>query len=34
MVLFEALAVSIVGIPLGILVGIGGIGITLPPDRR
>ena len=29
MVLFEALAVSIVGIPLGILVGIGGIGITL-----
>ena len=29
MVLFEALAVTIVGIPLGILVGIGGIGITL-----
>jgi len=29
MVLCEALAVSIVGIPLGILVGIGGIGITL-----
>ena len=29
MVLFEALAVSIVGIPLGILVGIGGIDITL-----
>ena len=29
MVLFEALAVSIVGIPLGILAGIGGIGITL-----
>lgn len=29
MVLFEALAASIVGIPLGILVGIGGIGITL-----
>lgn len=29
MVLFEALAVSIVGIPLGILVGVGGIGITL-----
>ena len=29
MVLFEALAVSIVGIPLGILVGIGGIGKTL-----
>ena len=29
MVLFEALTVSIVGIPLGILVGIGGIGITL-----
>ena len=29
MVLFEVLAVSIVGIPLGILVGIGGIGITL-----
>ena len=29
MVLFEALAVSAVGIPLGILVGIGGIGITL-----
>ena len=29
MVLFEALSVSAVGIPLGILVGIGGIGITL-----
>ncbi len=29
MVLFEALAVSAVGIPLGILVGIGGIGVTL-----
>ena len=29
MVLFEALAVSVVGIPLGILVGISGIGITL-----
>ncbi|MEE1314698.1 MAG: ABC transporter permease, partial [Faecalimonas sp.] len=29
MVLFEALAVSVIGIPLGILVGIGGIGVTL-----
>lgn len=29
MVLFEALAVSAVGIPLGILVGVGGIAITL-----
>ncbi len=29
MVLFEALAVSVIGIPLGILVGVGGIGITL-----
>ncbi|MBQ3049567.1 MAG: ABC transporter permease [Oscillospiraceae bacterium] len=29
MVLFEALAVSAVGIPLGILSGIGGIGVTL-----
>ena len=29
MVLFEALTVSAVGIPLGILVGVGGIGITL-----
>ena len=29
MVLFEALAVSAIGIPLGILAGIGGIGITL-----
>ena len=29
MVLFEAMAVSAVGIPLGILSGIGGIGITL-----
>ena len=29
MVLFEALAVSAIGIPLGIVVGIGGIGITL-----
>ncbi len=29
MILFEALAVSAIGIPLGILVGIGGIGITL-----
>lgn len=28
-VLFEAAAVSAVGIPLGILVGIGGIGVTL-----
>ncbi len=28
-VYFEALAVSVVGIPLGILVGIGGIGVTL-----
>ena len=32
MVLFEALAVSIVGIPLGILVGIGGIGIEAGHD--
>ena len=32
MVLFEALAVSIVGIPLGILVGIGGIGIKAGHD--
>ena len=29
MVIFEALAVSAVGIPLGIIVGIGGIGVTL-----
>ena len=29
MVLFEALAVSAIGIPLGILVGVGGIAITL-----
>ena len=29
MVLFEAMAVSGIGIPLGILLGIGGIGITL-----
>ena len=29
MVLFEALAVSVVGIPLGILSGVGGIGVTL-----
>ena len=29
MVLFEALAVSAVGIPLGILAGVGGIGVTL-----
>lgn len=29
MVFFEALAVSAVGIPLGIVVGIGGIGVTL-----
>ena len=29
MVLFEALAVSAIGIPLGIVIGIGGIGITL-----
>lgn len=29
MVLFEALTVSAIGIPLGILVGIGGIGVTL-----
>lgn len=29
MVLFEALAVSSIGIPLGILAGIGGIGVTL-----
>ncbi len=29
MVLFEALTVSAVGIPLGILAGIGGIGVTL-----
>lgn len=29
MVLFEALTVSAIGIPLGILVGVGGIGITL-----
>lgn len=28
-VFFEAFAVSVVGIPLGILVGIGGIGVTL-----
>lgn len=29
MVFFEAFAVSAVGIPLGILVGVGGIGVTL-----
>lgn len=29
MVVFEALAVSAIGIPLGIAVGIGGIGVTL-----
>lgn len=29
MVLFEALAVSVVGIPLGVLAGVGGIGVTL-----
>lgn len=29
MVIFEALAVSAIGIPLGILLGVGGIGITL-----
>lgn len=29
MVLFEALVVSVIGVPLGILVGVGGIGITL-----
>ena len=29
MVLFEALAVSLIGIPIGILGGIGGIGVTL-----
>lgn len=29
MVFFEAFSVSVVGIPLGILVGIGGIGVTL-----
>lgn len=29
MVLFEALTVSVVGIPLGILAGVGGIGVTL-----
>lgn len=29
MVLFEALAVSAIGIPIGVLVGIGGIGVTL-----
>ncbi len=29
MVLFEALTVSAIGIPLGIIVGIGGIGVTL-----
>lgn len=29
MVLFEALAVSLIGIPLGMIVGIGGIAVTL-----
>ncbi|MBR3588814.1 MAG: ABC transporter permease [Clostridia bacterium] len=29
MVLFEALAVSTVGIPLGVIAGVGGIGVTL-----
>lgn len=28
-VLFEAMAVSVIGIPIGIIVGIGGIGVTL-----
>lgn len=29
MVLFEAFAVSVIGIPLGVLAGVGGIGVTL-----
>ena len=29
MVFFEALAVSVIGIPLGVLAGVGGIGVTL-----
>ena len=29
MVLFEALVVSIVGIPIGVIAGVGGIGVTL-----
>ncbi len=29
MVLFEALSVSVIGIPLGVLAGVGGIGVTL-----
>lgn len=29
MVFFEALAVSIIGIPIGVLAGVGGIGVTL-----
>ena len=29
MVLFEALAVSVIGIPFGVLAGVGGIGVTL-----
>ena len=29
MVFFEALSVSVVGIPLGVLAGVGGIGVTL-----
>ena len=29
MVFFEALAVSVVGIPIGVLAGVGGIGVTL-----
>src|SRR5699024_6396755 len=28
-VLLEAMAVSVIGIPIGIIVGIGGIGVTL-----
>lgn len=29
MVLFEALSVSVIGIPLGVIAGVGGIGVTL-----
>ena len=29
MVLFEAFAVSLIGVPLGVLAGVGGIGVTL-----
>lgn len=29
MVLFEALTVSVIGVPLGVLAGVGGIGVTL-----